>query len=96
MSLQVAMLKINELGSQGLVVVDSENQLVGTLTDGDIRRTLLSGGSITDDVIDHCNKNPVSSSPSVDFNERRLLMACLLYTSPSPRDRQKSRMPSSA
>ena len=25
-----------------------------------------------------------------------LLMACLLYTSPSPRDRQKSRMPSSA
>ena len=25
-----------------------------------------------------------------------LAMACLLYTSPSPRDRQKSRMPSSA
>ena len=25
-----------------------------------------------------------------------LLYACLLYTSPSPRDRQKSRMPSSA
>ena len=24
------------------------------------------------------------------------VMACLLYTSPSPRDRQKSRMPSSA
>ena len=27
---------------------------------------------------------------------RSLLMNCLLYTSPSPRDRQKSRMPSSA
>ena len=26
----------------------------------------------------------------------RLSMPCLLYTSPSPRDRQKSRMPSSA
>ena len=26
----------------------------------------------------------------------RLLHTCLLYTSPSPRDRQKSRMPSSA
>ena len=25
-----------------------------------------------------------------------LLLNCLLYTSPSPRDRQKSRMPSSA
>ena len=27
---------------------------------------------------------------------KKLLKACLLYTSPSPRDRQKSRMPSSA
>ena len=27
---------------------------------------------------------------------RRIMGACLLYTSPSPRDRQKSRMPSSA
>ena len=27
---------------------------------------------------------------------RQLARACLLYTSPSPRDRQKSRMPSSA
>ena len=26
----------------------------------------------------------------------KCFMACLLYTSPSPRDRQKSRMPSSA
>ena len=26
----------------------------------------------------------------------RIAYACLLYTSPSPRDRQKSRMPSSA
>ena len=32
---------------------------------------------------------------SVDAN-RLALLACLLYTSPSPRDRQKSRMPSSA
>ena len=27
---------------------------------------------------------------------RKEYIACLLYTSPSPRDRQKSRMPSSA
>ena len=27
---------------------------------------------------------------------REVIAACLLYTSPSPRDRQKSRMPSSA
>ena len=31
-----------------------------------------------------------------DFSEKMLTLSCLLYTSPSPRDRQKSRMPSSA
>ena len=30
------------------------------------------------------------------YNLRTLNINCLLYTSPSPRDRQKSRMPSSA
>ena len=30
----------------------------------------------------------------IDMKEKG--MSCLLYTSPSPRDRQKSRMPSSA
>ena len=28
--------------------------------------------------------------------QKKYMKACLLYTSPSPRDRQKSRMPSSA
>ena len=31
-----------------------------------------------------------------DMSEEWELQICLLYTSPSPRDRQKSRMPSSA
>ena len=34
--------------------------------------------------------------PSEDEVRRELSCNCLLYTSPSPRDRQKSRMPSSA
>ena len=33
---------------------------------------------------------------TTDFSEALLELICLLYTSPSPRDRQKSRMPSSA
>ena len=33
---------------------------------------------------------------SIDGEQLRMALACLLYTSPSPRDRQKSRMPSSA
>ena len=38
-----------------------------------------------------------SSCDKIKFLEMgSLLIGCLLYTSPSPRDRQKSRMPSSA
>ena len=36
----------------------------------------------------------VVSAPTLQFDDDALI--CLLYTSPSPRDRQKSRMPSSA
>ena len=39
--------------------------------------------------------NELSALWESDFNDR-LYRGCLLYTSPSPRDRQKSRMPSSA
>ena len=38
---------------------------------------------------------PVGGNNATTLGEARLNV-CLLYTSPSPRDRQKSRMPSSA
>ena len=38
----------------------------------------------------------IDRSCSMRDEEPLLLSGCLLYTSPSPRDRQKSRMPSSA
>ena len=40
--------------------------------------------------------NEAPTSPSRSSAPPKLLRSCLLYTSPSPRDRQKSRMPSSA
>ena len=36
------------------------------------------------------------AAEGLDNEEIRNLLACLLYTSPSPRDRTRSRMPSSA
>ena len=39
---------------------------------------------------------PVGPASMVDAVDAALVVGCLLYTSPSPRDRQKSRMPSSA
>jgi dTDP-glucose pyrophosphorylase len=44
------------------VVVGPGEKLLGTITDGDIRRHLLAGGCLDDLVIHAMNKNPVSAS----------------------------------
>ena len=43
-----ALVALNEIGhaAQTLFVVNAENKMVGTLTDGDIRRNLISGCSL--------------------------------------------------
>ena len=43
------------------VVVDTKNQLLGTLTDGDIRRHLLVGGSLNDLASTAMNKSPITA-----------------------------------
>jgi dTDP-glucose pyrophosphorylase len=53
LTIKEAMQRLNDMGgkdSQTLFVVNQNNQLVGTLTDGDIRRGLLSGRTISDNV----------------------------------------------
>ena len=42
------------------------------------------------------NENDVQSEALKEFNRLRDIISCLLYTSPSPRDFEASRMPSSA
>ena len=51
-SLLEALAKINSLAPEPLVlfVLDEENKMVGTLTDGDSRRALIAGASITEKV----------------------------------------------
>ena len=51
---------------------------------------LVSTGFETKDFTTVCNGGIIAGDKGV------LAVDCLLYTSPSPRDRQKSRMPSSA
>jgi dTDP-glucose pyrophosphorylase len=43
------------------VVVDSSGRLLGTLTDGDVRRCLLDGGSLETPVASAMNPNPVTA-----------------------------------
>ena len=44
----------------------------------------------------YLNEGPPSYEIRIDRLDRVQDMVCLLYTSPSPRDRTRSRMPSSA
>ena len=49
-----ALSQINELSAENnltLFVVDVNKKLIGTLTDGDIRRFLVNGGSLDSEII---------------------------------------------
>ncbi len=48
-----ALEKINDNQHGFLIVVSSKNKLVGTLTDGDIRRALVNGASIEDEIANY-------------------------------------------
>ena len=52
---------------------------------------------ITEDYANALNKaKKFDEKPNLDLKLPGIPMACLLYTSPSPRDSRRSRMPSSA
>lgn len=61
LSLKVALSHLNDLPSKDsltLFVVDESNKLIGTLTDGDIRRSLLNGFILDSNVVEIMNKSP--------------------------------------
>ena len=83
-----------EIDNGNLVVVSGQTEIAQTATEGWLPEnaqnrmdTLLTSSYSGDTVVDGV------LSPN-DTLARAII--CLLYTSPSPRDRQKSRMPSSA
>ncbi len=49
-----------------ILFVAQEDRLVGALTDGDIRRYLLAGGSVEDSVEKACNRNPKKVAHSLE------------------------------
>lgn len=57
-TIKEALKKFNEIGEKVLIVVDENNHLLGTITDGDIRRYILNTGTIEGTVENAYNKNP--------------------------------------
>lgn len=58
LSVSEAMQKIDENQCGILFLTDEKGKLLGCVTDGDVRRYLLSGGKMTGLAIDAANKNP--------------------------------------
>ena len=99
----------NGSGTQGLAVTNKiSDSAAGDVVsvfwnETDTTRQLLYGSSTLEVPTSGSGKNASwGGSQIFTVNKKRvpmrsaLLYLCLLYTSPSPRDRQKSRMPSSA
>ncbi|EEP61154.1 CBS domain-containing protein [Sulfurihydrogenibium yellowstonense] len=57
-TIKEALKKFNEIGEKVLIVVDKNNHLLGTITDGDIRRYILNTGTIEGNIENIYNKNP--------------------------------------
>jgi dTDP-glucose pyrophosphorylase len=57
---------IDRGGMQVAIVVDCDSKLLGLVTDGDVRRGLLSGVSLTSPVSEIMNKNPATVRSSDD------------------------------
>jgi dTDP-glucose pyrophosphorylase len=73
-TLQQTIQNLNESALQIVLIVDSNERLIGTVTDGDIRRGLLTGLSITASVDAVINRSPFIVSPTIERNSVLELM----------------------
>jgi len=61
--------KLNETAEKVLIVVDRDKQLLGTITDGDIRRYILQTGTIEGTIEGVYNKNPLYATENQSEKE---------------------------
>ena len=89
---------LNYLGRMGWSMPDEREKftLAEMVEHFDIQRVSLGGPIFNVEKLAWLNGLWIRELSEADFVEAVQKWACLLYTSPSPRDRQKSRMPSSA
>ena len=58
-SLKDVVIKLNNSGLKIICVVDKNDKLIGTISDGDIRRSLLKNTSLNQSIEKVVNKNPI-------------------------------------
>ena len=89
------------------IPITSESEIVGSITQNKVLNILLenplmNGDRAVSEIMDKEFPKISIDTPLKDLNNYitrevpAVLTVCLLYTSPSPRDKRQSRMPSSA
>ena len=74
-SIRSAMACIDRTGTGIATVVDEDGRLLGVVTDGDIRRAILGGRDLDEQVDSIMTRSPVTIGPTTDTQEiRRLLV----------------------
>ncbi len=69
-----AMRQLSDLGEKELFVIDSQGQLMGALSDGDIRKWILQEGPLDAPVESVCNQNPRFVGEGYDLEEVKRTM----------------------
>ena len=59
-TIKQALKQINVSGEKCLIVIDTEKKLLGTLSDGDLRRAILKGIDFKKEIKNIYNKKPIS------------------------------------
>lgn len=57
-SVRDALIKLDELASNSILFIVENNKLIGTLTDGDLRRGFIKGLDFNNSILDFTNKTP--------------------------------------
>lgn len=74
-SVRDALARLNATEHLFQLIVDDSGKLIGTLTDGDVRRALLAGKSLDDPVADSMHVDFVAGRAGADDGNRALLSA---------------------
>jgi len=70
-TLRDALKVIDESALQIALILDAQKRLLGTVTDGDIRRAILHGMDLGEPVAGVMNRSPLTVSPNADTQEIR-------------------------
>lgn len=84
-TLKQAMQKLNETAEKILFVVDENNRLLGTITDGDIRRGIINGKQLTIPVVEIMTRkfiSVISDSPDLQNRAKELMQKNLIEQIP--------------